>query len=192
MSRVLRVVIYREDYAFVIENLPSGHSSQLRREPVAQLIGERFFTLLEATVNPAANIVIGHKVYVGKEGRTEVERIKGRIKFSDLTNSAKESLPSVLKKIIEEREKDFVNFINNSKPISIRVHTLDLLPGVGKKNMEALLEERGKKPFENFVDIKQRVTTMPDPIGIFSHRITSELEGNEKYYLFTKPPFRPM
>lgn len=181
-----------EDHAFVIEYLPSGHAAQLRREPIVQLVGEKFFTLLEATVRAAANIVIGQKVYVGKEGRTEVERIKGRIKFSDLTNSAKESLSSVLKKIIEEREKDFVTFINNSKPISIRVHTLDLLPGVGKKNMEAILSEREKKPFESFADLKQRVSTMPDPLGIFTHRIISELEGNEKYYLFTKPPFRPM
>lgn len=180
-----------EDYAFVIEYLPSGHAAQLRREPVVQLIGASFFTLLEATVTSVANIVIGQKVCIGKEGRAEVERIKGRIKFSDLTNSAKESLPVILKKIIEERENTFVMFINNSKPISIRVHTLDLLPGVGKKNMEAILEERDKKPFENFADIKQRVPSLPDPLGIFSHRILSELEGNEKYYLFAKPPFRP-
>lgn len=180
-----------EDYAFVIEYLPSGHAAQLRREPVVQLIGESFFTLLEATVIPAANIVIGQKVYIGKDGRAEIERIKGRIKFPDLTNSAKESLPAILRKIIEEREKDFVAFINNSKPISIRVHVLDLLPGVGKKNMESILDERNKKLFDSFADIKQRVPTMPDPAGIFVHRIMGELEGNEKYYLFAKPPFRP-
>lgn len=180
-----------EDYALVIEYLPSGYASQLKREPVVQLVGEKFFTLLEATVRSDSSIVMGQKVYVGREQRNEVERIKGRIKYQDLTNSAKESLLNVLKKIIEYREKDFVEFINNAKPISIRVHTLDLLPGVGKKNMEAMLEEREKQKFESFVDIKKRVSTLPDPVGIFAHRILNELEGNEKYYLFVKPPFRP-
>ena len=118
MSRVLKVVVYMEDYAFVIEYLPSGHASQLRREPIAQLIGDRFFTLLETTVKPEATLVMGQKVCVGKEGRTEIDRIKGRIKFSDLTNAARESLSAVLRKIVEEREKDFISFINNAKPIS--------------------------------------------------------------------------
>ena len=64
-----------EDYALVVDYLPSGHASQLRREPVVQLVGERFFTLLEATVKPSANIVTGQKLCVGKEGRDHIERI---------------------------------------------------------------------------------------------------------------------
>ncbi len=177
-----------EDNAWVIEYLPSGHATQLRREPIVQLIGEKFFTLLEATVKPEANIVIGQRLYVGKDARDEVSVIKGRIKFDSLTRSAKESLPTILRKIIEEREKDFVEFINKCKPISIRFHTLDLLPGVGKKNMEAILSAREKQPFESYADIKQRIPTLPDLAGILVHRIMAEVEGKEKYYLFVKPP----
>ncbi|HLD60399.1 MAG TPA: DUF655 domain-containing protein [Candidatus Bilamarchaeaceae archaeon] len=177
-----------EDYAWVIEHLPSGHSSQIRKEPVVQLLGCKFFTLLEASVTAEASLVIGQKVYVGKEGRTEVDRIKGRISYSQLTNSAKTSLPAILKTAIQERENEFVDFFNKARPISIRVHTLDLLPGIGKKNMEALLAEREKKPFDSFEEMKQRIPTLTDPISILEHRILSELEGNEKYYLFAKPP----
>src|SRR5262249_36814020 len=136
-----------EDNAWVIEYLPAGHAAAIRKEPVVQLIGTKFFTLLEATVNPSATIVMGQKVYVGKEGRTEISHIKGRIRYEDLTNGAKEFLPTLLKKAVAERDADFTAFINNSKPISIRVHTLDLLPGIGKKNMEAILKEREAKPF---------------------------------------------
>lgn len=179
-----------EDYALVIEYLPSGHAAQLRREPIVQLVGTKFFTLLEATVKAGTSIVVGQKLFVGKEGRTEVERIKGRIKYSDLTIGAREFLPTALKKVIEEREPEFIKFVNDSKPISIRVHTMDLLPGIGKKNMEALLTEREKKPFENFHELKTRIPTMPDPVFVFTNRIISEMEGKEKYYLFTKPPFQ--
>jgi len=177
-----------EDYAWVIEYLPSGHAEALRREPAVQLLGARFFTLLEATVNPAANIMLSQKVNVGKDGRTEILHIKGRISYGDLTNGAREFLPSMLKKAVTEREPEFIAFINNARPMSIRVHTLDLLPGIGKKTMEAILHGREEKPFESFADLHKRVPTLTDPLGIFVHRILSELQGSEKYYLFTKPP----
>ena len=179
-----------EDYAWVIEYLPVGHASQIKREAVVQLLGDRYFTLLEATIKPGAAIVLGQRVYVGKEGREEIDHIKGRINYDKLTNSAREFLPNILRKVITEREADFIKFLNNARPISIRVHTLDLMPGIGKKNMEALLRERDKAKFESFEDLKKRVPTLTDPVGIFIHRILSELEGNEKQYLFVKPPFR--
>lgn len=180
-----------EEYAWVIEYLPSGRADAIRKEPVVQLLGTDFFTLLEATISPSATIVMGQKVCVGKEGRNEIVHIKGRITHDDLTNAARDFLPVMIKKAINEREAKFVNFINSAKPISIRVHTLDLLPGIGKKNMEAILRERETKPFESFADIHKRVPSLADPAGIFMHRVLSELEGKEKYYLFTKPPFMP-
>ena len=180
-----------EDYAWVVEYLSAGRADAIRKEPMVQLVGTRFFTLLEATVTPSANIVMGQKVYVGKEGRTDISHIKGRIGYNDLTNGAREFLPAMIKKAVGERESDFVNFINNAKPISIRVHTLDLLPGIGKKNMEAILKEREAKPFESMADLHKRVPSLADPTGVFVQRILSELEGKEKYYLFTKPPFQP-
>jgi len=179
-----------EDYAWVIEYLPLGHASQIKKEPVVQLMGTKFFTLLEATVKPDASIVVGKKVYVGKEGREEVDHIKGRITYTQLTNGAKDFLPNMIRKAIEERESDFINFLNKARPISIRVHTLDLLPGIGKKNMQAILKEREAKPFESIKDLHERVHSLSDPVGIFVQRILSELEGKEKYYLFTKPPFQ--
>lgn len=179
-----------EEYAWVLEYLPAGHASQSRRESLVQLIGADFFTLLEASVKPSASIVVGNKVFVGREGREEVDHIKGRISYNELTAGAREFLPNVLKKVVIEKEQKFVNFINKSRPISIRVHTLDLLPGIGKKSMEALLKEKEKAPFESFEDLRSRVSTLSDPVGIFVQRILSELEGNEKYYLFVKPPYQ--
>jgi len=180
-----------EDYAWVIEYLPAGHASAIKKEPVVQLLGTKFFTLLEATVQPNATIVMGQKVYVGKEGREEIAHIKGRLKYDELSNAAQGFLPNMLKKAVKEREADFVGFINRAKPISIRVHMLDLLPGIGKKTMEALLTQREEKEFESFEDLHERVPTLADPIGIFVHRILSELQGKEKYYLFAKPPSMP-
>jgi putative nucleotide binding protein len=180
-----------EDYAWVVEYLPSGRSEDMRKEPLAQLVGHQFFTLLEASVKPQASVLVGTKIFVGKGEREQIDRIKRRITYNDLTNGAKEILSNVVKRIVDEREELFVNFLNKAGPISMRVHQMDLLPGIGKRNMEELLKEREKEPFKSFADIKERVHTVPDPAGVFVHRIISELEGKERYFLFTKPPQRP-
>ncbi len=180
-----------EEYAWVIEYMPQGHATEMRREAVVQLMGEQAFTLLEASVKTDANIAIGQRIYVGKDVRTEVERIKRRLSYSELSSGARSMLPNILRKLIETREAVFIEFVNKARPISIRIHTLDLMPGIGKKNMETILAEREKKPFESFQDLKARVPTLSDPVGIFAHRIISELDGQEKHYLFVRPPFQP-
>ncbi len=179
-----------EDYAWVVEYLARGRAAGSRQEPIVQLLGDQFFTLLEATAKPDASISVGQKIFVGKGDRTEVDRIKGRIGFNELTTAAKDVVPNIVRKIVESREALFVNFINKAGPISMRVHQLDLIPGIGKKNMELILKEREKKPFDNFADMKARVSTIGDPAAVFVHRIVSEMEGKERYYIFVKPPQR--
>lgn len=176
-----------EDYAWVVEYLSAGRATDMRKEPMVQLVGDQFFTLLEASVKKEASVVVGTKLFVGKGERAEVDRIKRRITYEELTNGAKELLPSVIKRIVGDREEVFINFLNKAGPISMRVHQLDLLPGIGKRNMEEILKAREAEPFKNFADLKSRVSTVSDPAGIFVHRIISELEGRERYYLFTKP-----
>jgi len=177
-----------EDYAWIVEYLPKGRATGSRQEPIVQLVGDQFFTLLEATAKPDASIAVGQKIFVGKGERVEVDRIKGRIGFEELTTAAKDVVPQIVRKIVESREAVFVNFINKAGPISMRVHQLDLIPGIGKKNMELILKEREKKPFENFADMKARVPTIGDPAAVFVHRIVAEMEGKERYYIFVKPP----
>lgn len=176
-----------EEYAWVIEYLPQGKSNDLRTESVVQLVGHRFFTLLEAIVKPDSLVSIAQKVYIGKNQRNEIERIKGRLEFAQLTGNAKDNLCTVLKLIVQEREQDFIGFINKAVPLSMRLHQLELLPGVGKKHLESLLIEREKKPFENFGDLKVRIQSIPDPVHLVVHRIMNEFEGKEKHYLFLQP-----
>lgn len=177
-----------EDYAWIVEYFPQGKPSDPKKEPLVQLVGHQFFTLLEASVLRDITVSVGHKVFIGKDQRKEIEKIKGRISYSELTPSAKENLSGVVKSIVTEREAEYINFLNKAGSISMRVHQLELLPGIGKKNLETILNERDKKPFESFADLKARVHAIPDPTFPFVHRIISELEGKEKHYLFLRPP----
>ncbi len=177
-----------EDYAWILEYFPQGKPSDPKREPLVQLVGHQYFTLLESSVKRESNVIVGQKVYIGKDARNEIDRIKGRITFSDLTPSAKEILSKVIHSIVSEREPEYVMFMNKAGSISMRVHQLELLPGVGRKNLESILAEREKKPFENFADIKARVHSLSDPAAPFVNRIMSEMDGKEKHYLFLRPP----
>ena len=177
-----------EEYAYVVDFLPHGKGGL--RNPVVQLVGESNFTLLEAILYEDKLSNVGERLFVGKGKREKVEKIKRKLSYADLTTLAKENLPSVVEKIVRQNEKRFVEFINKARPISIRVHMLELLPGVGKKNLEALLEEREKKPFESFADIRKRVPIFGDPVKSFVERIIREIKGEEKYYFFVIPPRR--
>ncbi|MDO8625560.1 MAG: DUF655 domain-containing protein, partial [Candidatus Diapherotrites archaeon] len=100
-------------------------------------------------------------------------------------------LDAQIEKIIRANEPKFVDFYNNSPPITIRRHQLELLPGVGPKHVQALLTERAKKPFESFTDITARVSAITNPARAIVKRILQELEfDDEKHYLFSRPPPR--
>lgn len=174
-----------EEYAYVLDFLPYGKSSDPRRQAVIQLIGEKFFTLLEAYPKMGATFAIGERVYVGKDEREKVGSIKGRISFDELTSASKSSLREVISKVILKREKEFVDFFNRCGPVNIRLHQLELLPGIGKRTMNTILEEREKKPFESFADIEKRIH-ITKLVDFLAQRIEEELHGS-KYYLFVRP-----
>ena len=179
-----------EEYARVIDFLPDGRAIDREREPTAQLVGEKYFTLLEVSIKRDAQCALGQRLYIGKDARPEVEKIKGRIDFNDLTATARNELPLATKNIIQDREAEFVNMFNKTGPISIRLHQLELLPGIGKKHLKEILEAREAKPFDSFKEMQSRVPLLPDPVHLIQTRVSDELQGNSKNYLFVRPPAR--
>jgi putative nucleotide binding protein len=178
-----------EDYAHILDYLPQGHHDDRRfkREPVALAIGESQFKLFELVPKDNVALTAGDRVYIGKEVqlRTEILHVKRRIKHEELTNAAQSELPFILQKVVAEREVDFVRFYNESRAITTRFHMLELLPGLGKKSMWAILEERRKRPFINFKDIEERVPSVHHPDKLIAKRIEQELaEADQKYHIF--------
>lgn len=181
-----------EEYGVVLDFLPYGKSTDTKREPLAQIIGDSFFTLLEVVPKPETQLSAGERIYIGKGDRDKIDHIKGRINFLDLTSSARSGLRASIEQIIKTREQEYVNFFNRCGPITIRLHQLELLPGVGKKHMHNLMAEREKKPFESFAEMSKRVPLLPNPAHILVDRIEEELKGDSKYYVLTRPPHRDL
>jgi putative nucleotide binding protein len=180
----------REEYGLVLDFLPQGKATDRERRAVAQVIGEKYFTMLEVILKENVTLSIQQRVYIGKDDRKEIEKIKGRVSYEELTSAARSELERTVRKIVEERQEDFVRFFNKCGSISIRLHQLELLPGIGKKHMRELLEQREEKPFESFEDLQKRVALMPDPANVLTARISDELQGKSQHYIFVRPPFR--
>lgn len=178
-----------EEYAYVLDTLPYGRPSPDKPRhlavPTVQVVGESYFTLLEAELKPGATVGTHDRIYVGKERREKVNRVIGRISYDELTASAKAELQPVLEELILNQEERFVTFFNMAQPVTPRMHALELLPGIGKKSMWQIVDAREKQPFQNFDDIKQR-TSISDPVKIIAKRIVDELGGESKYRLFSR------
>jgi putative nucleotide binding protein len=94
-------------------------------------------------------------------------------------------LETAIERIVLDREKWFVNFFNNAQPITPRMHSLELIPGIGKKYMWDILNSREKKLYESFEDLQSRVS-VPSPAKLVVKRVIEELSSDPKYRLFTR------
>ncbi len=178
-----------EDYARILDYLPQGlpDEKKFRREPVAFALGEDEFKLFELEPKEGVTLTIGDRVYIGKEveQRKEILHVKRRISFSDLTNAAQSELPFVIQQIIKDKEPRFVQFFNEAQAITTRFHMLELLPGLGKKTMWSILEERKKGAFKDLRDVSRRVPLAHQLEKLVAKRIEEELsDPSQKYHLF--------
>ncbi|MFQ5405683.1 MAG: DUF655 domain-containing protein [Candidatus Micrarchaeia archaeon] len=178
----------REEYAVVLDFLAQGHAQEAKKEPVAQILGEEYFTLLEVVLKSGLSVSVGERLYIGRETRDKVDHIKGRVTSNALTASASRELLGVVSKIVSEREAHFLDFLNRAGSLNIRAHSLELLPGIGKKHLNDILDARDKQKFSSFEDAQSRVPHLGKLKDIFVQRILEELKGDSKYYLFVKIP----
>ena len=175
----------KEEYLIVLDFLPMGKATDKRPEPTVQGIGEAYFSLLEVVVKMGAQIKPKDRIYIGPGKRDIVEYIKRRINYDELTSLAKNILEEVVTEIVTRNENRFIAFFNTAGPLSPRMHSLELLPGLGKKHLFNILQERKKKPFESFEDIKKRVEMIPDPRKMVVKRILQEIQNkNERHRIF--------
>lgn len=184
-----------EDFAYVLDVFPAAELRSRapnvmvhRDEYVVQLIGEEFFTILEAAVPREHKPLVGTRIYVGKDVPRSLLRILRRVNYGDLTENAKNELENAVKKIVESNEKKFIEFFNKCTSVTPRMHALELIPGIGKKIAMKILSEREVKPFESYEDLKKRVG-IQDPVRSLAHRILVELSSpEERHRLFVREP----
>ncbi|MDO5861526.1 MAG: DUF655 domain-containing protein [Thermoplasmata archaeon] len=179
-----------EDYAYILDWLPQGAPGGNfgRREPLIYAVGDEEFKLFELVPKANAQVTIGDRTYIGKDTaevkRDVVDHVKRRIGFNELTNNAQTELEYAIDSIVIAHQDRFIRFFNEAEAISLRKHMLEELPGLGKKSMTAIIDERRKGPFKDFADLTER-TGIKTPEKFISARIVLEISDPErKRYIF--------
>jgi len=176
-----------EEHAYVLDFVERGKSTTVRgREGIIITgLGEDRLTLLEILGVPDSTFEVGERIFIGKEGRTKVLSVLGKMDYNRISTSSQSEMPSVVEKIISQNEKRFIQYLNNAQPLTPRIHALELIPGIGKTYMKVMLDEREKTPFTDFNDLQNRVG-LKEPIKQLTKRILEEITGETRMNLFVK------
>ncbi len=180
-----------ERYAYVLDYLPNGRSTErgFSRQPVALAVGEDELKLLEIVPKPNVPLSVGRRIPLLPEGSVAppIDHVRRRVPYEELTVAARAELPTALEAAVRARADRYLRFFNEADAVSRRFHLLELLPGIGKKTMQAIVDERRKGPFASFEEMERRVP-IKAPTQLVVSRILAELTGVEdKYRLFVAP-----
>ncbi|HZY92647.1 MAG TPA: DUF655 domain-containing protein [Thermoplasmata archaeon] len=180
-----------ESYAYILDYLPGGRQSDrgYHRETIALAIGENELKLLELIPKPGAVLTVGERIALLPPPGTVpvIDHVRRRVGYPDLTAAARSELPAALEKAVRADPAKFLRFFNEAPAVSRRFHLLELLPGIGKKTMQAILEERRRAPFTSFEELERRLH-LKGPERLIVGRIEQELSGvDDKYRLFVAP-----
>jgi len=172
--------------AVVLDHLPHGRADddrpRHRKSPLAYALGERDFRLFELTLADDADVSIGDHVVIGPTGEREAVDGFKQVGYGDLSNTAVGELEYAIEAIVEADERRFVDFYNDAQPITLRLHQLNLLPGIGKKLRNNVLDQRKRGPFETFAEVEDRVSGLHNPKEVLIERIMEELRDDDLKY----------
>ena len=176
-----------EEHAYVLDFKSRGKSITVRGRTgvIVNAIGEERLALLEILGVENSTFDVGERIYIGKEGRTKVKSVLGKIVYTKMSILTQNEIPRIIELIVTKNEKRFVDYLNNAQPITPRIHALELIPGIGKTYMNVLIQEREKTLFESYSDIEKR-TGFKEPIKHLSQRILEEISGKTRMNLFAK------
>ena len=133
-----------EEYAYVLDFKSRAKSTTVRGRTgiIVIAIGEERLTLLEILGIENSTFDISERIYIGKEGRTKVQSVLGKMDPNQISEFIKNEIPIIIESIVTKNEKKFVDYINNAQPLTPRTHALELIPGIGKTYMNIIIKER--------------------------------------------------
>jgi len=176
-----------EEYAYVLDFTSQGKSKTVRGRDgiIIVALGEERLTLLEILGVDDSTFDVGEKIYIGKEGRTKVQSVLGKLDYEQITDTAQIELENVVNTIVTKNEQRFVDYINNAQPLTPRKHSLELIPGIGKTYLKLIIEQINKQKFLNYKDMEERAG-LKEPVNHLSKRILEEIAGETQFRLFVK------
>ena len=127
---------------YLAHGLSDGGRAQYDRSPAGYAMATDDFRLYRVAFDEDERLTIGTRVLIEPRADRTVVTNAQRVDYDDLSSGAQSELEYVVRDLVEEDEERFVDFYNEAQPITLRLHQLNLLPGIGKKLRNAILDER--------------------------------------------------
>ena len=135
--------VKKEENAVVLDYLSRGYiksdMSKFGGKPIAQAIGTERFTLLELSPKNSVDLEMQETVYIGRDKREKIYKVLGKLDFENLTATSRIELDYAIRDIVEANEEKYVEFFNTADSVSTRLHSLELIPGIGEKVANCIL-----------------------------------------------------
>ncbi len=177
------------EHAVVLDHLPYGRPDddrpQHQKPEIAYAVGEEEFDLFELTLVDGADVSIGDRIVVAPDADRELVDRYREIQHDDLSRGAEQELDYVIEEIVDRHPQRFLDYFNDAQPLTLRLHQLNVLPGIGDKLRDDILDSRKRQgPFESFDDLEERISGLHDAKGTVVDRIIEELTEDVKYRAF--------
>jgi putative nucleotide binding protein len=168
--------------AVLLDVLPNGRPDDdrppSRKTPVAYGLGTESFRLYELSLDDETEASVSDRIALDGPA---VGRYR-EVEYDDLTRNAAAEVEYAVEAIVDADEERFVDFYNEAGPITLRLHQLNLLPGVGKQLRNNVLDERKRGPFESFDEVSERVSGLHRPREVIVERIVEEVQKDDLKY----------
>ena len=165
--------------------LTESHSGFKKEFPTCYVVGDENYSLLKIYLKKLfiPPLIVGD--HLDLDSNKEKFYLVKRISIDQIPLGTEYTLEETLTNLVKEQEQKFVKFFNEARPITVKLHQLTLIPGIGQKRMWTILDARKVKLFDSFKDFEIRAGV--DPVPMLVKRLQQELTGNERYYLFSHP-----
>lgn len=165
----------KEEYGFVIHKLDFKKN--------VYVLGNKKFTPLELSIKKDAEVGLREKVYFGPDKRDKIENIVRWISEKEFLDASKTVVLEVIETIIKEKEKQFIDIINENALKEQFKNTLQRALSVGPKTIDKIISARKEKPFESLKDLEKRANTSIIMKKI-ANKIYDEISGKDKFRIF--------
>ena len=98
------------------------------------------------------------------------------IRYKDISSSTQSELVEAIMEEINNTPDNHLSFYNRANNISLKVHSFQLLPSIGKSKAQQMVQSRGMIGWENFTDIDEKCSI--DSVRLLAERYVIEMEDS--------------
>jgi len=147
----------------LLEKRPFGFEIQALTSPSLYLIKAR---LNDETVSS------GHSVELPSEKVGPLSEIRHK----DISTTSQSELVEAIMEVITTNPEKHLSFFNRANNISLKVHSFQLLPSIGKSKAQQMVQARGMIGWETFTDIDEKCSI--ESVRLLAERYVIEMKDS--------------